>query len=675
MHARSAAAAFAFALQLLFAPVGPARAAPAPNARPAAAPLRMSLDVDLRESPRRIFHARLRIPARPGPLVLVYPKWIPGEHAPTGPIRDVAGFTVRASGKPLAFRRDDLDMYKVSVEVPAGADAVEVTLDLLSPPPAVRGFSQGASATSSLVLLSWNQVVVVPEGAAARDVTVDASLRLPPGWGSGTALETAGKDGDILRFKPVSLEQLIDSPVTAGAHFREVQIGPKAIPHFLEMTAETDAELELRPEQKSALDKLVAEALALYGSHHYGSYRFLFTQSDSVAHFGLEHHQSSDDRVEARTLLDRDLFLLHASLLPHEFTHSWNGKYRRPAGLATPDYQQPMKGELLWVYEGLTQHLGQVLTARSGLTTLVQARDSYAITADAMVNTKGRAWRDLQDTATAAQLLYEARGDWGWWRRSVDFYPEGDLIWLEVDAIIRETTAGAKSLDDFCKLFLGGPSGSPAVETYDFGDVVATLARVAPYDWAALLEARLHGREGAPLAGLARTGWKLGYSAEPSDTQVSIERATKSIHLAASIGIDVDAEKGAIHDVVPGSPADKAGIAPEMKIIAVGGRRFTPDLLRDAVAGTKGGRKLELLIENADSFRTYVIDYQGGARYPHLVRDESKPDLLTAILRPLTGPVQGTPATQATPAGTKESAPPRTPAPEPSPATPREQKR
>jgi predicted metalloprotease with PDZ domain len=635
----------------------------------------MSLDVDLREAARRIFHARLRIPARPGPLALVYPKWIPGEHAPTGPIRDVAGFTVQASGKKLPFHRDDLDMYKVSVEVPAGADAVEVTLDLLSPPPEVRGFSQGASASSSLVLLSWNQVVVVPEGAAARDVTVDAALRLPAGWRSGTALETAGKEGDALRFKPVSLEQLVDSPVIAGAHFREVQIGPKAIPHFLEMTAETDAELELRPEQKAAYDKLVAEALALYGSHHYGSYRFLFTQSDSVAHFGLEHHQSSDDRVRARTLLDKDLFLRSASLLPHEFTHSWNGKYRRPVGLATKDFQQPMKGELLWVYEGLTQHLGQVLTARSGLTSMAEARDVYAITADAMVNTQGRLWRDLQDTATAAQLLYEARGDWESWRRSVDFYPEGDLIWLEVDAIIREKTAGAKSLDDFCKLFFAGPSGSPSVVTYDFAEVVATLGRVAPHDWAALFDARLHGHEGAPLAGLSRSGWKLAYLPVPSETQASVERATKSIRLAASIGIIVDAEKGAINDVVPGSAADKAGVGPLMKIVAVGGRRFTPELLREAVAGTKGGHKLELLLENADSFRTYTIDYRGGARYPHLVRDESKPDLLTAILRPLTGPAQTAPATEATPPGSKDTAPPQALPPQPAPVTPREEKR
>ncbi|GAC1594442.1 MAG: hypothetical protein NVS4B10_02020 [Myxococcales bacterium] len=395
MHARTAAAVVALHLAALGS--GAARSAPTPSApaeaaRPATGPLRIALEVDLREAPRRLFHARLRIPARPGPLALVYPKWIPGEHGPTGPIRDVAGFTVQAEGRRLAFRRDDVDMYKVVVEVPAGATSVEVALDLLSPPPAVRGFSQGASASANLVLLSWNQVLVVPEGAAAGEVMVEASLRLPPGWGSGTALEAAGKDGDAQRYQAVSLEKLIDSPVIAGAHFREVPIGTKAIPHYLEMTAETEAELELRPEQKAGLDKLVAEALALYGSHHYGSYRFLFTQSDSVAHFGLEHHQSSDDRVDGRTLLDKDLFLLHASLLPHEFTHSWNGKFRRPRGLATQDFQQPMKGELLWVYEGLTQHLGQVLSARSGLVSLSQARDFYALTADAMTNTKGRAW-------------------------------------------------------------------------------------------------------------------------------------------------------------------------------------------------------------------------------------------------------------------------------------------
>jgi predicted metalloprotease with PDZ domain len=432
------------------------------------------------------------------------------------------------------------------------------------------------------------------------------------------------------------------------------------------MTAETDEELQLRPEQKAAYDKLVEEALALYGAHHYSAYHFLFTQSDSVAHFGLEHHQSSDDRVAGRSLLEKDLFLRQASLLPHEFTHSWNGKHRRPAGLATPDYQTPMKGELLWVYEGLTQHLGQVLSARSGLESLQQSLDAYALTADAMVNTKGRAWRDLQDTATGAQLLYSARPDWELWRRSVDYYPEGDLIWLELDTLLREKSGGAKTLDDFCKRFLGGESSGPAVRPYDFDEVVATLNALVPFDWAAFFNERLHTHAAAPLQGIERAGWKLAYQEEPSETQLAYERAGKFVNFNASIGIHLDAEKGTVVDVVPGSAADKAGLAPQMRVVAVNGRRFTPELLRAAVAATKGGaHKLELLIENADSFRPYALAYDGGARYPHLVRDESKADVLTQILAPVSGPLQAQPASHATPAqGTAHPAPAQPAAPE-----------
>ncbi len=596
----------------------------------------MLVEVDLTDAPRRLFHSHLVMPATPGTMTLVFPKWIPGEHEPSGPVVDVAGLVFRAGGTVLHWRRDDVEMFAIRVEVPAGATELEVTLDQLSPPPGLEGFSAGASATANLALLSWNQVVFYPSGSEPRNFPVVASVKLPPGWTFSTALTPVsrpGTDASRTTFAPVSLSRLVDSPLLAGRHLKEVPLGTvDGAPHFLTLAGETAADIELLPRQKEAFQKLVAEANALFGARHYDSYRFLTTLSDSVAHFGLEHHQSSDDRLAGRSLVDPELFLASGTLWSHEYSHSWNGKYRRPAGLSPQYYQEPMKDELLWVYEGLTEYLGNVLGARSGLAPGTSGRDVFALEAEDMQQHRGRLWRPLADTAIEASLLYNARKDWEAWRRGVDFYEEGTLIWLEVDALIREKSKGSRSLDDFCRRFHGGKSGPPDLRTYTFDDVVAGLNEVVAFDWRGLFEQRLSSlAKDAPMQGLEAAGWKLAYGPEPSALQRADEHRRKRMDLRASIGVFVDPKDGNLEDVVPDSPAFLAGLGPAMHVIAVNGRKFTEEGLRAAVARSATER-IELLVENAETFRTYQLEYSGGSRYPYLERIAGRPDLLSAIL-------------------------------------------
>jgi predicted metalloprotease with PDZ domain len=593
----------------------------------------ISVQVDATRAPMRIFHARLTIPAAPGHLELLYPKWIPGEHGPTGPITDLAGLTVSVSGKAIPWRRDPVNMYAFHVEVPAGASAVEVELEFLSPA-GTEGFSSGASATARLAVLSWNQLVLYPKGRSARDLRYSASLRLPAGWQLGTALPIASQSGDEVAFKTVPLTTLVDSPVVAGAFFRDVDLTPKGgVSHAMHVAADGPAALEMSPELEASFRKLVVEALALFGSHHYSSYHFLVTLSDHVAHFGLEHHESSDNRSWERALVDEDRRRLMAGLLPHEVVHSWNGKYRRPATLTDADFGQPVDSSLLWVYEGLTTYLGDVLTARSGLWTPEEFMDNLALDAAAQERRVGRIWRPLLDTAVSAQILYESRPDWANWRREVDFYPEGELIWLEADVLIRQDTGGRRSLDDFCKSFFGGKSGPAEVRPYAFPDVVAAMNEVAPRDWKKFFEERLERPTAtAPLGGVTGGGWKLVYTPEMSPRLESIETVEETTDVSHSIGLLLD-DKGAIVDTVPGLAADRAGIGPGMKLIAINGRAWDPEVLRDAITATKSGVQLELLVDNAGYVSTHALDYHDGERYPHLVRDETKPDVLSAIIK------------------------------------------
>jgi len=593
----------------------------------------VTIAVDATTAPRKVFHASLRIPATPGDLTLYYPKWIPGEHAPDGPVIDLAGLKFSAAGKTLKWRRDLKDGFTLHVEVPSGTTEITVELDFLSPATFEGGFSAGSSATDKLAIISWNQVLLYPAGYKSDDINYSASLKLPDGWKFGTPLPVTSQSGNEIKFATVSLTTLIDSPVISGEFLKVV---PLAQDPLTEMDIAADSAAALNPPQEvwDHYKSLVEQAQKLFGAHHYRDYHFLYTLSDHVAHFGLEHHESDDSRVDERALVDDTARKASASLLPHEYVHSWNGKYRRPADLATPDYQQIMQDDLLWVYEGLTNYLGFVLTARSGLLTADQDRDDLALTAAALDHLPGREWRNLQDTADAAPQLYFSPEAWHSLRRSTDFYAEDTLNWLWVDVIIRQQTKGAKTLDDFCKLFHGAPTTGPMVKTYIFADVVNALNQVTPYDWRGFWTERLtnHG-PGAPLGGIEGSGWKVVYDETPSEMESGAASMYHFVDAMYSLGLELR-DDGTITDTTEGMPAAKSGIGPGMKLVAVNGRRYSADVLRDALKATKNGSApIELLVENTDYYKTYKLDYHGGEKYPHLLRDESKPDLLTEILK------------------------------------------
>jgi predicted metalloprotease with PDZ domain len=596
----------------------------------------ITLSVDATEAPRKLFHARMTMAVAPGPLTLVYPKWIPGEHGPTGPIVNLAGLKFTAGGKTIPWRRDDVDMYAFHLEVPAGARELEVALDFLSPSFA-GGFTAGASTTAHLAIVTWNQLVLYPAGTNIADVTFKANLSLPAGWKFGTSLPIARQSASKVDFAPVSLERLVDSPVLAGEYFLVVPLAVNP-PNEIDIAADNPADLEISPELATTLKRVVTEAVSLFGATHYTHYHFLLTLSDHTAHFGLEHHESNDSRVAERSLLDPALRDVSLGVLPHEFVHSWNGKFRRPAGLATPNYQEPMKGELLWVYEGLTQYLGNLLAARSGLWTPEQYRDHLAQIAADLDHKPGRMWRPLIDTTIAAQILYEAPGEWNSLRRSVDFYDEGWLIWLDADTKIRELSGGKRSLDDFCKRFHGAPSTGPLVKTYGFDDVVATLNDVAVFDWRTFLQARLNSTDfHAPLGGIERGGWKLAYETTPNGFLKDLEQVRHGTEMGYSIGLRLN-QDGLIADVIEGMSAARAGIGPGMKLLAVNGKAYSAEVLRDAVRATTDPkqRHLELMIDNEGHVTPYQVTYGEGEKYPVLEREPSKSDTLSKIIAPLT---------------------------------------
>jgi predicted metalloprotease with PDZ domain len=599
-----------------------------------AGPIRLLVDAS--QAPQKILHAHMEIPVSAGPLTLYYPEWIPGEHMPDGPIIEVAGMKFSGGGKPIAWRRDLVEMFSIHLDVPAGVTTLVADFDFLLSGPA-SGFSAGASATASLDVLSWNQVLMYPKGLPAKDILFAASLRLPADWKFGTALPIAKQDGATTEFAAVPLTTLVDSPVISGRYYRAIQLTPGQNPsHEIDIAADSAAALAMTPETQLQLHNLVTEAYALFGARHYRDYHFLLTLSDDVAHFGLEHHESSDDRTAERSLIDEAERIEFASLLPHEYVHSWNGKYRRPAGLATPDYQVPMKDDLLWVYEGLTEYLGEVLTARSGLQTPEQWREDFAGLVAQYENRPGRDWRPLQDTADAAPFLYDATNDWSNWRRGTDFYEEGELLWLDVDETLRAITKDKKSIEDFCRAFHGGGNGQPELKTYTFEDVVATLNSVAPYDWAGFLRSRLDGvATKTPNEAIEKSGWKLVYNEQPNTVLEIQEELARHAGFSLTVGFSAS-DEGTVADVTHGGPAYNAGIGPGMKIVAVNGAQFSPDVMRDAIAAAKNTTApIQLIVANGAQFRTFSVDYHGGLRYPHIERDDSRPDYLGEITHAL----------------------------------------
>jgi len=597
-----------------------------------------TIDVDAREAPRGIERAHLVLPVKPGPLTLLYPKWLPGEHSPGGPIGSLSALKFAAKGQPLKWRRDPDNMYAFHLTIPAGITALDVTLEVLGVRDAANQ-NADRTATESLAIILWNQLLLYPAGARSDDLQYAARLEPPVGWQVMTALPTAGTGKDGVQFRPVSLTTLIDSPVLSGIHVRTIDLGgsPKT---FLHLAADSDAALAVPEATQAQLRKLVREASALFGATHYGEYHFLWTLSDHIGYEGIEHHESSDNRTAERALIDNDLRSAAAvtMLLPHEYVHSWNGKYRRPIGLATGNYDAPMRGELLWVYEGLTEYLGLILSARTGLASTEEARTGWADIAALMDSHKGREWRPLIDTAVAAQLGYYQPADWRARIRGTDFYRESALLWLEADVLIRSKSHGAKSLDDFCRLFYGPPSTGPRVLPYDFEAVVTALNTVLPYDWRSFWADRLERiTAGAPLEGLGLSGWRLTYAAEPAGVQKAEGALFKSTDLRYSLGFLVLDEGAVVTYLIPGSPADQAGMAPGSKLVAVNGRKYSKELLQDALnASGADPRSISLLVEKDEEFKTLELRYAGKARYPRLERDTTTTDLLTTISTALT---------------------------------------
>ena len=593
-----------------------------------------TLVVDATAVAHGIVRAKLTIPVTPGPLTLVYPRWIPGEHGPNGPINELAALRISAGGTPLTWRRDTIDQYAFHVVVPPGTLHLDASLDyLLSGSTTPGGKERTTSGT--LAMLNWYAVVLSPQGGTNADVRLIPSIVLPPAWDYATALVTRAKTGNRVDFSEVSLETLADSPLLTGAHMRKIMLATNGGTNELDLAGESDAALAVAPETVDKYKNLVAETDALFGARHWRNYHFLLTLSDAIDFQGIEHHESSDNRAAENYLTDLEALHYNADLLPHEFTHSWNGKYRRPADLAVANFQDPEQTDLLWVYEGLTQYLGDVLTHRTGLRAATEYPEALARIVQQLETQTGRQTRPLLDTAVSAPFLYNAAKAFSHERRDVAFYSEGELIWLEADTIIRQQTGGAKSLDDFCKTFYGAPATGPMVKPYARADVIATLNAVVPYDWATFFTARIDTiAPKPPLGGIERGGWHVVYNNTPGRLDREGERFDKSIDSSESIGLQIKSETGEIVDVIDGSPAARAGLSPFMKILAVAGRRFSADgyhaALKAAVASTA---PIAFVVDNFGSVSTIDIDYHRGERYVHLERTPGKPDLLAEIAK------------------------------------------
>jgi len=609
---------------------------------PAAHATELSVTLDATDIVRKHVHTDLVMSASPGPLTLVYPKWIPGEHAPTGPLDTMIGLRITANGKNLAWNRDPYDVYALRLVVPAGAESLDISLD--SGLPAVaQGFTGAQTSSDQLAVLSWNQFVLLPKGEDAEDIPTHANIRIPQGWSAASALAMKKRSDGTYDLEEASLTRLIDSPVQIGRYMERVELpGSPPMPgiaHDIVIAADSPSALALPDGFAAAYGRLVAEAGALFGSRMYRHYTWLVTLSDHVAHFGLEHHESSDDRREEDAIIDPDKTPWLSTLLGHEYVHSWNAKYRRPEGLLSPDYDKPMDDSLLWVYEGLTTFWGDVLPARAGLLSDAQFHDMLAQSAATFDNESGADWRTLADTAVAAQDLYEAPQAWRSSRRSTDFYAASIFMWLDVDSEIRERTHGHASLDDFMRRFYAGDSGKPALKPYSEQDVYDNLAAVAPADWRAFMGRHLHTTGTSALfAALERSGWKLVYS-EEKNAYVEVEEKVRdrvdrmwSIGMSLTKDKDVKDKDGVIVDVVADRAAARAGAGPGMQLVAVNGQRYTADVLDAAIDEAKQSHKpIELLVQNDGYYRTLEVPYYDGERYPHLVRN-GQSDTLSKVL-------------------------------------------
>jgi predicted metalloprotease with PDZ domain len=605
--------------------------APVPTAQNIPYAGTIQLSVDLTDTTHRLVKVHEVIPAKPGPLTLLVPKWLPGDHEPDGEVSKMAGFAFSAGGKPLNWTRDVVEVNAFHVDVPEGADSVTVEFQYLAP---VDDGIGRIVMTPDMANLQWDFASVYPAGYYVSQIPVQATLTLPDGWKQGSGLDVETTNGDAITFKTVSYETLIDSPVFAGKYFKQIDLDPgAATPVHMDIVADKPSSLDVSDKELQIHRNLVQQAYKLYGAHHYDHYDFLVAASDKLGGIGLEHHRSSENSVDPDYFTDWDKSFYGRDLFAHEYTHSWNGKYRRPWDLWTPDYQAPMRDSLLWVYEGQTEYWGNVLAARSGLYDRDQYLGHIAMIAAYYDNLAARQWRDLQDTTNDPIIAQRAAQSWPNWQASEEYYDEGLLIWLDADTLIREKTGGKKSLDDFAKAFFGVNNGAWDTLTYNFDDVVATLNSVYPYDWATFLNDRLHDHGKAPpFDGLTRAGYKLVYTDTPTSYFKARETYHKMTDFNYSLGFSVSKD-GNIVNVLWDSPAFKAGLTKGMKLLAVNGLEFDPDNLKDVVkTDAKTSDKIDLLIKADDRYKTLSIDYHGGLRYPSLVRIDGAKDMLADII-------------------------------------------
>lgn len=618
----------AVALSVLLAVSAAGVQAQTPPPQDVAFPGLLRIDVDARDIGRRIFKVKATVPAKPGPLTLLYPQWLPGAHSPSGPIDKLAGLVVTANGTPLQWTRDPYDVYAFTVEVPQGASEVVAEFKFLS--------SQGAQGrvvmTPDMLNLQWNANSLYPAGVVTRNIQAQATVTLPPGWSYATALDTERRDGDTVVFKPISYDHLVDSPLFAGRHFQRFDLDPGAkVPVHLNVFADDATSLAAKPEQIQAHRALVQQMYKLYGARHFDRYEFLLALTDRLGGIGLEHQRSSENSGDTGYFTEWDKTWLGRDLLPHEFNHSWNGKYRRGADLTTANFNVPMGDSLLWLYEGQTQFWGQVLAARSGLWTAQQTRDVLANVAGTYDRGRpGLAWRTLQDTTNDPTIAQRRALAFRNYQMSEDYYSGGQMVWLEVEGKLRALTGNRRGLDDFAKAFFGMNDGDWNVHPYTFEDVVSTLNGVAPFDWASFLRERLDGH-GPLTGGLEAAGWKLVYADTPNEAFKAQEARGKNSNLLYSIGLSVS-ESGYIGEVLWDSPAFNAGLIPGMSVVALNGRVFKAEDLKAAITAARTDKApLTLLVKNVDSIDTVTLDYHGGLKYPALERIAGRPDRLAEL--------------------------------------------
>ena len=609
-----------------------AKVAPIPAARDVAFPGTIQLTVDASDVTRGIFKVHERVPVTAaGDLVLLYPQWLPGHHSPTGDIRKVTGITFSANGQPLKWVRDDVDVNAFHVTVPEGVTAVDANFDFVT---ATTGNQGRIVATPDMASIQWIATSLYPAGYYTRQIKIEPTVIVPDGWTVATALRPSGpKAGSRITFGTVNYQVLTDSPLIAGAHYRAIPLSDRVT---LDVVADTEAELAATPEVIAIHKKLVDQAVKLFGAQHYDHYDFLLTISDNLGGIGLEHHRSSEDGVDPGYFTDWKNAGRDRNLLPHEYTHSWNGKYRRGADLWTPDFRTPMQDSMLWVYEGQTQFWGYILGARSGMLSKQDTLDALASTAATYgFATPGRAWRPLIDTTNDPIIAERRPAAWRSWQRSEDYYSEGLLIWTDVDRIIREQSHGKKSIDDFARAFFGGEDGDFGELTYALGDVVKTLSAVQPYDWASYLKAHVYDIYAAPpLDGINKGGYKLVFTDEPTDWIKLAEKKGKYTDLTYSGGLVVDSD-GKVSAVIWDSAAFNAGITVGSEILAINGREYDGDAIKAAITGAKGNTQpIKLLVKSGDLYRTVDLNWHEGLKYPRLQKTGKGEGTLDALLAP-----------------------------------------